>query len=152
MSTLSCLYHFFTPLPLHGAAQIQTHDLPLRKRTLYFLRYDLDLDNYVAEPFSIYATGESWESLFSPGGDGLPEAVHCLCAHNTFFKMVPIDDSFWKERVIVIVECISYLALWHNLFQSKGSRNIQDNEGCCSISRFSGPHFRLATVAKARRI
>ena len=32
-------------------------------------------------------------------GDGLPEAVHCLCAHNTFFKMVPIHDSFWKECV-----------------------------------------------------
>ena len=56
----------------------------------------LDLDDYVAEPFSIYATGESWE-CFSPGVDGLSEAIHCLCTHNTFFKMVPINDSFWKK-------------------------------------------------------
>ena len=68
---------------------------------LRWLLVDLDLDNYVAEPFSIYATGESGECLFSPrggggGGGGLPEAIHCLCIHNTFFKMVPINDNFWK--------------------------------------------------------
>ena len=55
-----------------------------------------DLDDYVAEPFSIYAMGESWEYFLVPGEHCLPEAVHCLCTHNTFFKMAPINDSFWK--------------------------------------------------------
>ena len=31
-----------------------------------------------------------------PGEHSLPEAVHCLCALSNFFKMVPINDSFWK--------------------------------------------------------
>ena len=35
---------------------------------MYLLDLDLNLDKNVAEPFSIYAMGESWEYLFSPRG------------------------------------------------------------------------------------
>ena len=59
-----------------------------------------------------------------PGVDGLLEAVHCLCVHNTFFKMV-LDDSFEKEcffnnselhctvlkHLLLLVTCLSMI-LW----------------------------------------
>ena len=90
---------------------------------LRWLLVGLDLDNYVAEPFSIYATGESWEYLFSPrvgGGGGLPEAIHCLCTHNTFFKMVHSMIVFGKnsdlhctvlKHLLLLVTCLSMI-LW----------------------------------------
>ena len=42
---------------------------------------------------SAYMQRERAGNIFLvPGGDGLPEADHWLCAHNTLLKMVPIND------------------------------------------------------------
>ena len=66
---------------------------------LFVLDCDLDLDMYVAGPFSIYATGRELDMNVSPMRNSFPEAVHCLSTHNTFFKMVPVNYRPWEKRV-----------------------------------------------------
>ena len=38
---------------------------------------------------------ESWEEYLVPVRNSFPEAVYCLCTHNTVFQVVPIYDSFF---------------------------------------------------------
>ena len=40
---------------------------------------------------------ESWDENLIPVRDSFPEAVHCLCTHNTVFKVVRVYDSSWEE-------------------------------------------------------
>ena len=35
--------------------------------------------------------------ILVPVRNSFPEAVYCLCTHNTVFKVVPVYDSFWEE-------------------------------------------------------
>ena len=61
---------------------------------------DLDLDNYVAEPFSIYAMGESWECLFSPEGGAVFLKPFTVSARTTlssrWFQFLERMLLFWE--------------------------------------------------------
>ena len=62
----------------------------------------LDLDEYVAEPFSIDATGrELGKSAVVPLLDSFYQAINCISMHNTVGQMVPINNSSWKDWVPV---------------------------------------------------
>ena len=64
---------------------------------------------YSAGLFSVDALGER-EYLVSVVKEGL-EALYCLSMHDLLFKMVPLNNRFYKKMSFLIVHCDT--ALFH---------------------------------------
>ena len=60
------------------------------------INMDLDLDDYITEPFSIYATGESWE-CFKYRGQTASLKLFTVTAHTTL-------SSRWFQSMIVFAK------------------------------------------------
>ena len=78
----------------------------------------LDLDNYVAERFSIYTTGESWECLLRPGVGTAFLKPFTISARTTL-------SSKWFQSMIVFGKNEAYsswerTSVWYAISQTLG--------------------------------
>ena len=63
--------------------------------------YFLLLHLYSARSFSVDTLGERVEYLVSVFKEGL-EALYCLSMHDLLFKMVPLNNCFYENRVLYL--------------------------------------------------